>query len=63
MTFQNHSYRSLNSFNMKKSFFETTVGKILIGIGKIVLGSVLKKQKFNKVPKDEKNIDDLIDKI
>lgn len=48
---------------MKKPFFETTVGRILIGFGKIALGSFLKKQKFNKTPQDSKNIDDIIDKI
>lgn len=48
---------------MKKPFDETLVGRILIVLGKIGLSSLLKRQKFNKTPRDEKNIDDLIDKI
>lgn len=48
---------------MKKPFLESTVGKILIGVGKIFLGSFLKRQKFNKTDKDEKRIDDILDKI
>lgn len=48
---------------MKKPFFETVVGRILIQLGKMALGSFLKNQKFNKTEKDEKRIDDLIDKI
>jgi len=45
---------------MKKSFLESVVGKILIGVGKVFLGSFLKKQKFNKTDKDEKIIDDVL---
>lgn len=48
---------------MKKPFFKTVVGRLLVGIGKIALGSFLKKQKFNKTEKDEKRIDDILDKI
>ena len=48
---------------MKKPFFETVVGQLLIGVGKIFLGSFLKKQKFNKTEKDEKRIDDILDQI
>lgn len=48
---------------MKKPFFETVVGKIVIQIGKSILGSILKKQKFNKTEKDAKNIDDIINNI
>jgi hypothetical protein len=48
---------------MKKPFLESTVGRILIGIGKIFLGSFLKRQKFNKTEKDEKIIDDIVDEI
>ena len=48
---------------MKKPFFKTVVGKISIILGKILLSSFLKNQKFNKTEKDEKRIDDLIDKI
>lgn len=48
---------------MKKPFFETVVGRILIGLGKIALSSFLKKQKFNKTEKDSKNIDDIINNI
>lgn len=48
---------------MKKPFFKTVVGKIVIALGKIGLGMFLKNQKFNKTEKDEKRIDDLIDKI
>lgn len=48
---------------MKKPFLETTVGKILIGVGKIFLGKFLKNQKFNKTEKDEKRIDEIINKI
>jgi len=47
----------------KKRFWETTVGKIATILGKIALGSFLKKQKFNKTEKDEKRIDDIIDQI
>ncbi len=45
---------------MKKPFLESTVGKILIGVGKIFLGSFLKRQKFIKNEKDEKLIDDIL---
>jgi len=48
---------------MKKPFLESTVGKILIGVGKIFLGSFLKRQKFNKTEKDEKRIDDILNQI
>jgi hypothetical protein len=48
---------------MKKPFLESTVGRIVITIGKIFLGSLLKRQKFNKTAKDEKNIDDILDQI
>lgn len=48
---------------MKKPFDQTVVGRILIGVGKVALGIFLKKQKFNKTEKDEKNIDDIIEKI
>ena len=48
---------------MKKPFWETTFGKILTIAGKFILSSVLKNQKFNKTEKDEKRIDDFIDKI
>jgi len=48
---------------MKKPFEETVVGKITIILGKIFLGKFLKKQKFNKTEKDEKNIDDILDQI
>ncbi len=48
---------------MKKPFEETVVGKIIIILGKIFLGSLLKRQKFNKTAKDEKNIDDILDQI
>lgn len=48
---------------MKKPFEKTLVGKILIGLSKIALGSFLKKQKFNKTEKDAQRIDEIIDKI
>ena len=48
---------------MKKPFSETIVGSILIGVGKIFLGSFLKRQKFNKTEKDEKRIDDILNNI
>jgi len=48
---------------MKKPFLESTIGKILIGVGKIFLGSFLKRQKFNKTEKDGKRIDDIINNI
>lgn len=48
---------------MKKPFLDSTVGKIAIAIGKIFLGAFLKRQKFNKTPKDEKRIDDVINQI
>lgn len=48
---------------MKKPFFETVLGKIVIGLGKIALGGFLKNLKFNKTEKDEKRINDIIDKI
>lgn len=48
---------------MKKPFLESTIGKILIGVGKIFLGSFLKRQKFNKTEKDEKRIDEIINNI
>lgn len=48
---------------MKKPFDKTIVGKIAIGIGKILLGSFLKRQKFNKTEKDEQRIDDIINNI
>ena len=48
---------------MKKPFSETIVGSILIGVGKIFLGSFLKRQKFNKTEKDEKRIDDILKNI
>lgn len=48
---------------MKKPFDKTVVGRILIGLGKIALGSLLKRQKFNKTEKDEKRIDDILDEV
>ena len=48
---------------MKKPFLESTVGRILIGVGKIFLGSLLKKQKFIKNEQDKKNVDDILDQI
>jgi len=48
---------------MKKPFLESTVGKILIGVGKIFLGSFLKRQKFNKTDRDEKRIDDIMNQL
>lgn len=48
---------------MKKPFWKTTVGKIAIALGKTALGVILKRQKFNKTKKDEKNIDDILDNI
>ena len=48
---------------MKKPFLESTVGKILIGVGKIFLGKFLKNQKFNKTEKDAKNIDEVLNNI
>ena len=48
---------------MKKPFEETTVGRIAIAIGKIFLGSFLKRQKFNKTEKDEKRIDDILNQL
>jgi len=39
------------------------VGRILIGVGKIFLGSFLKKQKFIKTEQDKKNVDDIINNI
>ncbi len=48
---------------MKKPFPESTVGRILIGVGKIFLGSFLKGRKFNKTGKDEKRIDDILDQL
>jgi len=48
---------------MKKPFLDSTVGKILIVVGKIFLGSFLKKQKFNKTDKDEKRIDDIMNQL
>lgn len=48
---------------MKKPINETVVGKIAIGIGKVFLSIFLKRQKFVKTEKDEKNIDEIIDQI
>ena len=48
---------------MKKPFQESIVGKILIGVGKVLLTSFLKKQKFVKTDQDKKNIDDVMDNI
>ena len=48
---------------MKKPFLESTVGKILIGVGKMFLGKFLNNQKFNKTEKDEKRIDDILNQI
>ena len=48
---------------MKKPFEETTVGRIAIAIGKIFLGSFLKRQKFNKTEKGEKRIDDILNQL
>jgi hypothetical protein len=48
---------------MKKPFLESTLGKILIGVGKIFLSSFLKKQKFNKTEKDSQRIDDIVNNI
>lgn len=48
---------------MKKSFWETTVGKIVVVLSKIALGSFFKSRKFNKTEKDEKRIDDIINNI
>jgi hypothetical protein len=42
---------------MKKPFWKTTVGRIILA----VLPMVLKKAKFNKTEKDSKNIDEVID--
>lgn len=49
--------------SMKKPFEETVVGKITITLGKIFLGSFLKKQKFIKTDQDKKNVDDVLDQI
>jgi len=48
---------------MKKPFFDTVVGKITVTIGKIFLGSLLKKQKFVKNEQDKKNVDDILNNI
>lgn len=48
---------------MKKPFDQTVVGRLLIGLGKIVAGMVIKNQKGIKNTPNEKRIDDLIDKI
>lgn len=48
---------------MKKPFDQTVVGKIAIGLGKVLLGVFLKSRKFNKTPQDSKNIDDIINNI
>lgn len=48
---------------MKKPFFETTFGRILVGIGKIAISMIAKNQKGIKNTPNEKKIDDLIDKI
>lgn len=52
-----------NISDMKKPFDKTVVGRILIGVGKVALGIFLKRQKFNKTEKDEKRIDDILDKF
>lgn len=48
---------------MKKPFEKTVVGRIAIVLGKIFLGSFLKKQKFIKTEQDKKNVDDVLDQI
>lgn len=48
---------------MKKPFLESTVGKILIGVGKIFLSKFLKNQKFNKTEKDSQRIDEALNNI
>jgi len=48
---------------MKKPFPESTVGKILIVVGKIFLGKFLKKAPFIKTEQDKKNVDDIINNI
>jgi len=48
---------------MKKPFLESTVGRILIVVGKMFLGSFLSKQKFNKTEKDQKRIDEVLNNI
>lgn len=44
---------------MKKPFFETVVGRILLTI----LPIVLKKQKFIKTDQDKKNVDDVFGSV
>jgi len=44
---------------MKKPFFDTVVGRILLTI----LPIVLKKQKFIKTDQDKKNVDDVFKNI
>lgn len=48
---------------MKKPFDQTVLGRILIGLGKIALGMVIKNQKGVKGTDNEKKVDDIIDKI
>ena len=43
----------------EKTFF----GKLLKKIIPIVIGIILKNQKFNKTPKDEKRIDDFTNNL
>jgi hypothetical protein len=44
---------------MKKPFFETVVGRILLK----VLPIVLKKQNFIKTDQDKKNVDDVFNSV
>jgi len=46
---------------MKKSFWDTTVGKIAVSLGKIALGMIIKNQKGIKGTDNVKRIDDIID--
>jgi len=48
---------------MKKRFWETTVGRITIALGKIALGMIVKNQKGIKGTDNVKKVDEVLNNI
>jgi len=48
---------------MKKSFWNTTVGKLAVALGKIAIGMIAKNQKRIKGTDNVKKVDDILNQI
>ena len=48
---------------MKKKFWETTVGKIAIALGKVAIGMIIKNQKGIKGTENTKKVDEVLNNI